>query len=265
MPTDTQERKKWPLLKFDQYDEPHFLFIISPPYSGSTALAKIINTSHNSMTLTPKGEGQWLVPGLCAKDRWMSEKKVNYQSVKSVWLNKYQSINHLIQNIDVVVEKSPPNMMRLEELASHFKKHSFLANNRDPFANCASMLYRNYNPENLTTIERKNILCKLAEKWILRSLKIKSLIESLNIPLLTYENLCDNPSAVKGLLNLPNGVTDSINPNIPIKVKDYEPQPISNHNERQIAKLTHEEIEQINKVLATDTPLLNFFGYQLLE
>ena len=42
----------------------------------------------------------------------------------------YQEVKRLTQNIDAVIEKSPPNMMRMEELAS--KKVSFIANNRDP-------------------------------------------------------------------------------------------------------------------------------------
>ena len=69
------------------------------------------------MILQPRGEGQWLVSGLCEKDRWNPEKEVNYLSVKATWLNVYQQVSRLTKNVDVVIEKSLPNMMRIEQLS----------------------------------------------------------------------------------------------------------------------------------------------------
>ncbi len=261
-------RKKqdiWPLPKFDENDQPHFLFIITPPYSGSTALSELLNTSHRTMILQPRGEGQWLVPGLCEKDRWNPEKEVNYLSVKATWLSVYQQVKRLTQNVDVVIEKSPPNMMRLEQLSSQFRDYSFIANNRDPYANCASILYRNHDAGNLSPDKRKEVLGFLTKQWLMRSDRIKGLITIFNAPLLTYEEFCRNPSSVINTLNTPNGVSESINPDANVKVKDYNPQPISNQNERQISKLADEEIEHISKSLKSKTELLEYFGYQLLR
>lgn len=128
----------WPLPRYDENNQPHFFFLITPPYSGSTAIAKLLDTSHKTMTLTPNGEGQWLIPGLCQQDRWKPEKEVNYESVKAVWLNAFQKEKRVNSHIDVVIEKSPPNMMRLDNLLSQFTDYSILANNRNPYANCAS-------------------------------------------------------------------------------------------------------------------------------
>lgn len=260
-----KEQGRWPLPKFDENDQPHFLFIITPPYSGSTALSELINTSHRTMILQPKGEGQWLVPGLCEKGRWNPEKEVNYLSVKSTWLSSYQRVSRLTQNVDVVIEKSPPNMMRMEQLSSQFRDYSFLANNRNPYANCASILYRNHNASNMSPYKRKEVLYDLAQKWIMRSEKIKELMSTLGAPLLTYEEFCNNPSSVIGILNTPNGVSESINPNASVKVKDYKPQAISNQNERQISKLDDEEIDHISESLNSSKQLLEFFGYRLLR
>lgn len=124
-------KSKWPVPKFDKSNEPHFLFIITSPYSGSTALSELLNSSHRTMILQERGEGQWLIPGLCEEDRWNPDKKVNYESVKAVWLNRFQSVQRLVQHVDVVIEKSPPNMMRIEELSSQFRNYSFIANNRN--------------------------------------------------------------------------------------------------------------------------------------
>jgi len=141
-----KNQEKWPSPKFDENDQPHFLFIITPPFSGSTALSELLSTSHRTMILQPRGEGQWLVPGLSEKDRWSPDKEVNYLSVKATWLSTYQQVKRLTQNIDVVIEKSPPNMMRIEQLSSQFRDYSFLVNNRDPYANQQLSLFRvNYN------------------------------------------------------------------------------------------------------------------------
>lgn len=256
---------RWPLPKFDENDQPHFLFIITPPYSGSTALAELLNTSHRTMILQSRGEGQWLIPGLCEADRWDPKKEVNYLSIKATWLNVYQQVKRLTQNIDVVIEKSPPNMMRLDKLSSQFRDCSFIANNRDPYANCASILYRHHDADNLSLHERKGVLSGLVKAWVMRSNNIQELVLSRNIPLLTYESFCRQPSAIIDMLKIPKEISDSINPDANVRVKDYKLQPISNQNERQILKLSSEEIEYISEQLSSNRELLKFFGYRLLR
>jgi len=258
------ENERWPLPEFDNNEQPHFLFIITPPYSGSTALTKLINTSDKTTILQSRGEGQWLVPGLCEKDRWKEEKKVNYESVKAVWLNKYQKQKRANENISVVIEKSPPNMMRIEKLSAQFKDFSFIANNRNPYANCASMLYRLHDGGNLDTMQRKKILTDLAQGWLTRSLKIKELVSKLSIPLLTYEEFCCKPSAILEILNLPNEALNTIDTSASVKVKDYDKQPIINQNKRQISNLNEEEIKLISKIIRTESELLRFFTYECL-
>ncbi len=256
-------KSKWPVPKHKEKSQPHFLFIITPPFSGSTAISQIINTSHRTMFLQPRGEGQWLIPGLCEKDRWSPDKKVNYTSIKSVWLKRFQLVNSLTQNIDVVIEKSPPNMMRLEKISSQFDEFSYLANNRNPYANCASILYRNNDAENLSPTQRKLILERLARDWQIRSNIIKGLILKLKIPMITYECFCENPLSILNKLNLPDGVIETINFQTKVKVKDYKIQTISNQNNRQISNLTPDEIDSVSQVLRNSKDLLKFFEYQL--
>ena len=70
----------WPIPSYNKKDEPHFLFIITPPYSGSTALAKFLNTSSKISIFGNKAEGQWLIPGMCQKNRWENNKYIDYDS-----------------------------------------------------------------------------------------------------------------------------------------------------------------------------------------
>lgn len=257
--------KEWPLPKYDQNVEPHFLFLITPPNSGSTAMANILNTSHRTMILRPNGEGQGLVPGLFEKDRWDEKKFVNYDSVKAVWLRKYQDVRALVQNIDVVIEKSPPNMMRIEKLASSFQSYSLLANIRDPYATCASILCRYNDVEKLTRENRLEKIRRIIGNWVLRIRIIQRLVLSKDVPLVTYEIFCDDPQSLIDKLKLPEGVAETMKINAEVKIKDYDMQKISNQNQRQIAKLERHEIEFLTSSLSKEEELISFFGYELLR
>lgn len=256
-------KPRWPTPRYDENNQPHLFFLITPPYSGSTAIAKLLDTSSRTMTLVPNGEGQLLLPGLCEEDRWEPKKEVNYDSVKATWLAEFQKRNRLEPQIDVVIEKSPPNMVRIDELLALFADYSLLANNRDPYAYCASSFYRNHEANKISAEKRKEVLEQLANNWLIRSGQIKAIISKYEIPLLTYERFCEQPAAILELLKLPEGVIDSIDFGAKVKVKDYTAQPIVNHNARQISSLTEADLASISQILAADLPLLELFGYQL--
>jgi hypothetical protein len=255
---------RWPLPAHDPADQPHFFFLITPPYSGSTAIAKLLDTSPNTMTLGPRGEGQWLVPGLCEHDRWDGNKKVDYQSVKAVWLKTYQERKSTEPAIDVVVEKSPPNMVRISSLASQFKRVSFLANNRNPYAHCASLFFRRYQSIEEDTADHRMVFTELARNWIIRSRIVMDTMSALSVPLMTYETFCEDPARILSLLKLPEEVADTVDVNAEVNVKDYKPQKIANQNERQIAKLSTEQINIVSSVIEPHDKILSFFGYSLL-
>ena len=251
----------WPKPAYDENSQPLFLFIITPPYSGSTALAELLNSSHRTTFLQERAEGQWLIPGLCESDRWDAGKVIDWHSVKATWLSKYQEIKRLVQNVDVVIEKSPPNMIRIKHLTSIFRNSTLLAFNRNPYANCASILYRNYDPDNKNAEERLQILKNLASSWLEKSKIIRELVLALHAPLFTYEDFCSDVSRCIKKIKLPPDVLQSINVEALVKVKDYEPQRILSQNERQVSKLTRTEIELLTDTLSTEAHLLSFFGY----
>ena len=255
---------RWPMPYYDKGDEPHFLFVITPPYSGSTALANFLNTGASTAFLEKNAEGQWLVPGLCEPDRWQFEKPVDFRSVRAVWLNQYQKIkSEMNAGLAVVIEKSPPNMMRMEELGAQFNDVSFLATNRNPFANCASVLFRQHDPKKLTAEGRCAVVRDLARHWLMRSRVVRRLTEVLDAPFVSYEQFCTDPSSVLSSLKLATDQLKEIQPNPTIKVKDYKPQRIVNQNPRQINRLTSSEKAEIENVLQEDEELLLYFGYAI--
>ena len=251
----------WPTPPFDPDVEPHFLIILTPPCSGSTALAAVINSSPKSTFLQEHGEGQWLIPGLCAKDRWDPEKMVNYDSVRAVWLSAFQFAKRSDSCIEVVIEKSPPNMVRIAQMLRVFKRVSLLANIRDPYAYCASRLYRNFDVHRLCGDQRLTMVEGLALDWIKKGRMIRTLIGEYAIALVTYEEICRYPQIIKERLRLPRDFIDSINFDVMVKVKDYPIQGIVSQNSRQLARLSGPELQSIKSVLDAERELVEFFGY----
>jgi hypothetical protein len=259
----TPDSTSWPHPAFAAGQQPHFLFIVTPPFSGSTAIAELLHSSPHIGFLQERAEGQWLVPGLCSDDRWDVDKLVDYASVQAVWLSRWQQLQAAAPALQVVVEKSPPNMVRLEAMVAQFRDVSLLANNRDPYANCASILYRMHDGAQLPAVQRQQALRRLAAHWLLRSARIRELVARYDIPLLTYEQFCDMPAAILPKLNLPRGVAQSIDVQARVRVKDYPMQGIANQNQRQIALLREEEIAAVSEVLGRQQELLDYFSYEL--
>jgi hypothetical protein len=260
----TPESQSWPMPGYQPDVQPHFLFILTPPYAGSTALAELINSSPRTMFLEPRAEGQWLVPGMCTPGRWDAQHPMNYASIRAVWLQRYQWVRALVgRSVDVVVEKSPPNMLRMTALMALFERVSLLASNRDPYANCASILYRNHPAETLSEAQRLDVLRGLAQSWLFRSQQIQAVLQRHAAVLITHEQFCADPGFWVQKIPLPAEVVQSINPHALLKVKDYPEAPLQCFNAEQTARLKPAEIACISQVLAEHADLLAYYGYAL--
>lgn len=209
------------------------------------------------------GEGQWLLPRMNYAERWNPSHKIDYQALKTVWLNRYQSVKQLVHNVDVVIEKSPPSMLRIEKIAALFQSYSFLALNREPYASCASQLYRYFDVDVLGPDKRREELNTLAEHWLMRSHILKEKIVKLDIPYISYEGFCADPASILEILMLPEGVVDTIDVKAELSVKDYQKQRISDQNQRQLSKLSDSEIDFLTELFKSERELLEYFRYEL--
>ena len=258
----TAERNNpWPHPPYTPEPSPHILFILTPPCSGSTVLAQWLNSTPRATTLTPHAEGQWLIPGLCGEDRWDPDLVVDYESVKAVWLHTFQKSRRWTRRPDLLIEKSPPNMLRILELSALFPRVSHLVNNRNPFAQCASVLGRVFPREKTPGPRRQEILGHLVRAWIGWSQRLRNLVLSQGMPLLTYEQFCQTPERAVEVLDLHQELKSSIQGRRKVRIKDYAPQPIINQNPRQAATLYPEERIQLAAALKPHAELLAFFGY----
>lgn len=254
-----EEQNQWPRPPYDENDEPHFVFILTPPYTGSTAMASYLATSPNVGMLRKNGEGQAIVPGMLLA--WNGHKKMDLHSIKAAWLHQYQQINRNGQ-IEIIVEKSPPNMVRIDSILSIFKNTSCIVSNRDPVAFCSSSYFRvNNNIDALSVIQRQTIVSTIALRWVRRSSLLMNLVDSCGYPRISYEKFCEEPNQLKHAVEKSSGKTILPNSNTYLKIKDYQPSLIINRNEDQISRLSEFELEAIFNALEPHQDVTNFFGY----
>jgi len=246
-----------PELKY-QGDEPRFLFLMTPPYSGSTALSQVLNSGNGSCLLQFRGEGQWLCPGL-VRAAW-NDTPVEWDSVRTVWLNQVAKTASLVGRIDLVIEKSPPNLVRMNHFCKVFPNHQLVAFNRNPFAQISSRFFRHHRAD-IGGEKRTEILSTFATDWVNRSGYVKDLIQQHDCVWFTYEEFCRDPDEYVARICEVEPALTQIDTSRAIKVKDYQAQGIVNQNQKQIAKLTNEDLAAISAVLSKNEETLQFFRY----
>ena len=288
---------KWPVEDIiNKSYEPNFIFLLSPSNSGTTAIGELFKTSDNVSSLNDISEGHKLIYGLrrtpgkrrrtpenmhrqrwnktpenMHRQRWnpnlIEESGVDLcsRSIRSVWVNECYR-KHKSEGAEYFIEKSPPNMVRIEFLQSLFPNHILLANNRDPYAYASSMFHRyTKNKKQLTVNERNIIMRDKAKKWVRISTILKGVIEKQNVPYLSYEKFCEQPTLYQKIID--NSIFAGkikLDFEHALKVKNYKPTSlITNYNEKQISKLTKIDIEVITNYLKDHKELLFYFGYTL--
>ena len=166
--------------------ENQYLFILSPPFCGSTLLTEIISTSKNVSCNNNIGlrEGQHLPNAhnlLFTEDRWDPNKEIDWNRIKKIW-DKYWD-----KSKSILLEKSPPNICRANNIDKVFSNSKYICLIRNPYAQIQSNI-RRYN----TDIE------EATEKYTSYLKFQRNNIETLeNTLVISYEELADNPLKTK--------------------------------------------------------------------
>jgi len=238
--------------------ESKYLFILSPPYCGSTMLTDLLSTSKSVSISNPLGtkEGQTLpeVKYLMfdTQDRWNPKKDFDWEYIKKIWL-RYWDISK-----PILIEKSPANILRAESIQKVFTPIMFLISFRDPYAQCESIIRRN------------NDTAEYAANFAIKSLKTqKNNIEKLKSEklIISYEDLTEDPmkfydELVKYIPELHDIVIDR-------KIRAHNlnntPMKMRNLNKDKINKLSCKELTIINKIFMKNKKLLEYFNYEIIE
>ena len=220
-----------------------YIFILCPPFQGSTIIVNLLNSSKNVSTFLHKnttGESQWLYKNHGDKDyeknRWDPDYKLNMKLVDKVF-NIY-----LNKNKEIWVEKSPPSICRAKMFQDYFSKLGkvyFIISIRNPYST------RHYG----------------AGRWIKFAQYQKYNLENLNnVISISYEECCNDLEKV----------ISKITNKIPELGKIFNNSHKKNNNERR--SLIHSnkvdrviDKEKKNKILKKNIDLVEYFGYNIID
>lgn len=250
-----------------------WLFILTLPNSGSTALARLLLTAPGTCALNENGEGQWLIPSLSASGhRWDAEFVPSMRKVRATWLQR--AARNAGGNRCLVIEKSPPNLCRIDAFLEAFKTMNAraLVLLRNPYATCASWFAR-YRPADLAEQTGDRSLAVMdddsayidviARVWIKRA---EQLLRARAHAVLTlrYEDLTAHPDAAIEQLAALWPQLGGVDLKAPLDVKDHTPRVLRNMNDAQIAELTTAQLAQLTAIFSQHREILGEMGYDLL-
>ena len=234
---------------------PHkYLFVLSPPFSGSTLLTEILGTSSNvSIFTTLNHEGQNIpeLKKILLPNRW-EPNRISWKYVKTVFEKNWNMAK------PILVEKSPPNLLHAKYIEKYFPSPFFITLIRNPYAWCVG--YKQRFPEKSYD--------SIANIWGLMAYYQKQNQNLKKILHLSYEKLCDNPkeSSTKIISFIPDIVDLHFDKQFRlISFDGYKQRPITNLNKRSIELLSENEIKLISDELRKNTDVMDFFNYEILK
>lgn len=237
-----------------------YLFILCSHSSGSTALWRLLQTSPHAAGLPVEGQHIEAVQAVMRQAPWNEGYQPPWPAVKAEW-HKFWDGHKAI-----LLEKSPPNLVRALAIEEAFEPACFVVMVRDPYAFCEGTKRRGragmgYRPG--ATYRQ------IAEGWARESrLQMKNIAELKRVSWLTYERLSDDPAgASQQLLHfLPQLERLDVASSFHIhSAQGWLSRPITNLNRQQIAHLSSADIAEINAGLKDHADVMAFFGYSHLE
>jgi hypothetical protein len=229
-----------------------FLFILCPPYSGSTLMHEIIcsspNVSPTNIFGTREGFGLPEVRRLVnIRKRWDETDEYPWPLIKKEWLG-YWNISK-----PVLLDKSPANLVRAESIREHFTPASFIIMTRNPYAHCESLMRRNGMA--IGEAARFSVQCLQHQRRNARRLEHHCVIR--------YEDLMIDPPAIKRKLEqfMPELKGLVVTRVFTAPNSKRKKLPITDFNAESIARLKPEEIFSLNREFAKEADVLAYFGY----
>lgn len=254
-------------------DDAEWLFLLTPPNSGSTALARLLLSSPGVVGLNEVAEGQWLVPQMRAPAaRWDPAHPMPYRLIRAAWLQKLRKIRP--RGPVLVVEKTPANLCRHRELSAAMAPMPthLVTLIRNPYATISSWNQR-YGLEVMThEWDPRGAEARGSEEayfdfmttiWLERARLLLAARDDALVNV-CYESFVADPAETVRLLTEAIPALAGVDAAASIRVKHYAPQPIRDMNPKQIDQLTETQVAAIGRRLETDRPTVEALGYEIL-
>ena len=235
-----------------------YLFILSPPFSGSSILTQTCATSESISVVNQYDnfEGQFLPIARLwmRKHPWRESYRMPWHTIKFIWRCFWDLSK------PVLIEKSPPNLLanRAEIIDRIFPNAYFICLIRDPYAFVEGCVRRKiYNHQDA------------AKFWLLCADNQVTNIESRGKVLsVKYEEFVNDP--IQTLEKIKIFIPELADINLPKSfgihnVEGLKKTELKDFNEIKKNNLTSENIQDINAVLSNRKDILGYFGYRILD
>ncbi len=241
-----------------------YVFVMAPPCSGSTVLHRLLETSPYVSALPDGGQCLSEVRDVMRAAAWDKTQNLPWADIRAAWETYWDTSKPLL------LEKSPPNMIRAAEIEAAFDPACFIVMMRAPYAHIEGLARRGHVPPmNLKNAGRAQAVARAAELWLsFAETQRETIAKSQNVMWLTYEQLTqDTDVAITKLQEfLPELGSLDASARFGIhSVEGTRARELEDMNEAKRRLLTKADFEIINDVLGGHTDLLAFFGYALLQ
>jgi hypothetical protein len=248
-------RRRFNYYRYRNRLEDHkFLFLLCPPYSGSTLIKEIVESSTEVSSFPFEGQS---LPGarplMLLKDRFDPGLDLQWGAIRRVFLRNWDL------GRSILFEKSPPNLVRADRIAETFNPAYFIISIRNPYAMIEGYLRRRteINPEQASELW---VHCARFQAKNRKSLKHQVFF--------SFEELTEQPDAVLGRLRQFLPELSGLGVDRVFMAKNSSGRPlhgVRNLNAEKIARLAPEVIQRINTVLGPNLDIVREFGYELIE
>lgn len=221
-----------------------YVFVLCPPFQGSTPLFCLLNSSKNISTFIDKvdlGEGQDLFEKEMKdyiKNRWNPDYNINMDLFSKIYHSNWDLTKKIL------ADKSPPHICRAKKIEEEFSKFGevyFVVSIRNPYST------NGYS----------------ASEWIKYAKYQKYNIENLkNVIVTNYEELCNNTD--KFIEKIKNKIPELND------IKNIDTETNWTWGNDRSMKINNKNVNRIlnmeikNKILKNEQELLNYFGYSLI-
>lgn len=230
---------------------PSYLFVLCPPYSGSTVLWKLISTSNNVSALPSEGQFLPELQDVMRSAPWKTENPLPWPHIKQVWDSYWDDKK------PVWLEKSPPNLIRTGEILEYFQPVKFVIMVRNPYAQAEGLIRR--NNWQATRAANFSLRCLSAQLDNRRTLE--------DATVLTYESLVADPGRASQQISSFVPELGDLDVTASFEVDSIDGtlnRPITDLNAKKIAALTPDTIAALNEVYLPQRETLEAWDYELI-
>jgi len=242
---------------FKKVPEHKFLFILSPPYCGSTMLNKLLATSSsvsaNNYRYTSEGQLLPTVRKIMYDHNRRHEPDLDFdwEFIKKEWLKYWDTTKPILS------EKSPPNIIRAHSISKVFIPSYFIIFYRNPYAQSESFMRRNKNS------------AREAAELAVRFLKYqKKNINTLeNKLIISYEQLTEQAEDFVQKISQFIPELNDINTNQKFKAHNFKNKKlnIQNLNSEKLKMISPADLQTMNEVFSNEKELFAFFDYEIMK